>query len=390
MKNGERSASREHRVAAVLLVGTLAALVLFGTLLWLAIISIDGANGLYKTSPGAPESLVSLGAPRSQLDLERMFSSMSNTYDEDGKTVCEPVTASYRESVEKRISAGESFALSVEEILYIISDSVEIYDSSDLVRLVRADGSVEREISPIGELSECSKLYYEAASERARDVLAIITHRVFALSSPDAIEEKDGVYVYTPEYKEKDGARGFVISTEIIFNTENGRSVRLYPTDRVDETCNSTVLCESKRALSRAEREVLTRSGYDPDACRNITPEYFYGKTELRLVAVGGRVIIVDVDALMALDPLPREERLASVALFDNCLYFTSTLEGGSALLRYESGVGVTREASFDEECVGVYGNGEAVEAYAAKKTDSKKYIAVLVRTGDPLMTLEK
>ena len=115
-----------------------------------------------------------------------------------------------------------------------------------------------------------------------------------------------------------------------------------------------------------------------------------YGKTELRLVAVGGRVIIVDVDALMALDPLPREERLASVALFDNCLYFTSTLDGGSGLLRYESGVGVEREASFDEDYVGVYGNGEAVEAYAAKKTDSKKYIAVLVRTGDPLMTFEK
>ena len=399
MKNGERSASREHRAAAVLLVGTLATLVLFGTLLWLAIISIDGANGLYKTSPGAPESLVSLGAPRSQLDLERMFSSMSNTYDEDGKTVYEPVTASYRESVDRRVSEGESFALSVEEMLYIISDSIESYDSYDLVRLVFADGSVEREITPIKELAESSRPYHETADERTRDILAIITYRIFALTSPDAIEEKDGVYVYTPEYKEKDsGVRSFAISksdaadisSAITFNADNGRTVLLYPTEKMLDDANSTVLRESIRVLGRAEREVLTRSGYDPDACRNVTPEYFYGETAIRLVAVGGRIVVVDADSVAATDPLPQNERFASVALSENVVYLTSTHEGGSSLWRYESGVGVKKLSGFGEKYIGVYTDGNAVEVYAARKTDSKKYINVLVREGDALMTFEK
>ena len=399
MKNEERSASREHRAATVLLAGTLAALVLFGSLLWLAIISIDGANGLYKTSPGAPESLVSLGAPRSQLDLERMFSSMSNAYTEGGKSVCEPVTASYRESVNARISKGERFALSVEEVLYIISDSVEAYSEYDLIRLVSADGSTEREIAPIAELSESPRPYYDAATQKARDILAIITHRIFSLSSPDAITESDGVYVYTPEYKEKDSAaKSFTIAKSdaedvtnaIAFKADSGRAVTLYPTEKMVNDTNSTVLCESKRALGRAEREVLSRSGYDPDACRNVTPEYFYGKTDMRLVAVGGRIIVVDVDSLSAIDPLTRDERFASVALCEGDLYITSTVGDGSAVWHYKSGESADRIATFEEKHVGVYSDGDRIGVYAAKKKDSGKYISVLVREGEPLMTPEK
>lgn len=390
MKKVERSARREKRASALLFIGTLTALVVFGLLLWTAIISIDGARGLYKTSPDAPESLVSLGAPRSQLDLERMFSSMKAEYNEGGRTVCEPITAEYRKSVEERISAGERAALSVEEILYIISDSIEIYDTSDSVRLLSSDGRVEAVIEPIKELSDTGVPYYVAAQKRAEDVMRIISYRIFALSSPEVTVKTDEGYLYIPEYTEREGARSFTISDVISFNTDNGRTVKLYPTDKITESCHSTVLLESKRALGRAEREVLAASGYDVDAARNVTPEYMYGKTELRLVAIGGRVVIVDINGYAAVDVLPKSDRLLSVAICGDRLYFTSSDGKTSSLWLYESGRGAKIITESAEKYVGIYDDGEALGLYAADKLESKKYIALLVRSGEPIIMIEK
>ena len=377
MKKREESAYRDRRASGSLLAGALIALGLFGILLWMAILSIDGASGIYKSSPDAPESLVSLGAPRSQLDLERAFSAMKREYDEDGALVCEPITLDYRNSVERTV-------LSVEEILYIISDSAELYDKCDKVRLIGEDGRVETEILPIKELSVESVPYYKAAEKRSEDILSIITYRIFALSKSDVISEVDGKYVYIPEYADK----SFTISDEISFNTEGGRSVRLYPTEKQLEAKDTAVICESKRALGRAEREVLNASGYDADAARNVTPEFMYGKTAIRLVALGGRIILVDVDRYVAFDPLSKSERLSSVALLDGELYFTS-MGNGSSLWRYADGESHKVYES-DDDCLGIYGDGETIGLYVAKRLESKKYITALVREGEPVLTIEK
>ena len=85
MKNKERSASGRSRGAYTLLVYAATAVIIVSGLLWLAISAIDGADSDIKSSPGAPEALASVGAPRSQLALERRFSSMSRSYTENGK-----------------------------------------------------------------------------------------------------------------------------------------------------------------------------------------------------------------------------------------------------------------------------------------------------------------
>lgn len=390
MKKGEKLARREVGAMSLIFIGAFAVIALFGVLLWLSIVSIDGAKGLYKTSPDTPESLVSLGAPRSQLDLERMFSSMKAEYSEDGVKVCEPITAEYRKSVEDRISKGERASLSVEEILYIISDSVELYDKYDSVRLILSDGTVKGEIKPIKDLSAESVPYYVASEKKTKDILSIIKYRIFALSSPDVITETDSGFVYTPEYTERAGEKSFTITDEISFNTDNGRSVRLYPTEKQIKSADSTVILESKRALGRAEREVLVASGYNADLCRNVTPEYMYGKTDIRLVAVGGRVLIVDVDSYVALDILPQDERFLSVALCDGGIYVTSSGDGSSSLWHYESKKGASLIIEIEEKYVGIYDDGDTLGLYVAEKVESKTYITVLVRSGEPIMKIEK
>lgn len=390
MKKAERSARREKRAVAVLFVGTLTALVLFGVLLWTAIMSIDGARGLYKKSPDAPDSLVSLGAPRSQLDLRRMFSLMMVQYGEGDLTVCEPITAEYLGQVEARIERGEREVLSVEEVLYIISDSAELYDTVDVIRLMDSDGGVSAEIRPIKEPASESVPYHIAAERRLSDILSIITYRMIALSSPEVISETEGGYVYTPNYTEREGERSFTVTDEISFNTGNGGSVRLYPTDKQAETTELTVLLESKRALGRAEREVLAASGYDADLCRNVTPEYMYGKTDVRFVAVGGRVVLVDISGYVALDPLESGERLTSIALSSDGIYFTGASESGSSLWLYESGVGTSLMISTKEKYVAIYDDGDTLGLYAARRIESPKYISALVRSGEPIFTAEK
>lgn len=393
MKKEQRGV-RYDKTAVGLLVLTLLVIVLLSALLYIAIVSIDGADGEGKTSPEAPESLVSLGAPRSQLELERVFSSIADEYSENGVRVYEPVTASYYESIQKRINNGESFALSVEEVLYIISDSVEAYESFDVIRLVKADGMV-KDISPIKDSAFTTLTYSDASEVKARAILEIILYRILVLSSPDNVTRTEENYVYVPKDKEN-GERSFRIvrldapdiSEGIVFNSDNGE-VTLYPTDKIISDCLSTVICESRRALSRAEREVLTRSGYDADVCRNVTPEYFYGRTPLRLVAIDGRILVVDIEKIKTTDPLPSDAKFTSTALAEDGIYITCTTPSGSAVYKYETAVGEKLVMNSSEAYVGAYFDADGVYIYPAKRTESKKYISVLVRSGDPIIYFE-
>ena len=390
MKKTERGAKREKRMTAVLAISTLLVLLSFATLLYFMIVSIDSADGADKSSPGAPESFVSLGAPRSQLELMRMFRSMSAEYTENGRSVFEPVTMSYADSVGERIAAGESLSLSVEEILYIVSDSIVAYDNYDIIRLGDLD------VEPIKNLAFTQSPYYASAEVKARDILRIISYRIFSVSSPDRIQSTDGGFLYLPGHREKNDYTGsfFIASADsadiselVVYNTEEGRSVSLYPTDKIADECDSTVISESPRALSGAEKAQLLRAGYDADACRNLTPECFYGNTSVRLVATGGRIIVVDTRNATAFDALSKNEKMMSASCVNGEVYFTSSYEGGSAVLKYESGR-IERVKDLSAKYVGIYEDGESLFVYATEKRESKKYISLLVRTGEPIIKL--
>ena len=401
MKNKERSASGRSRGAYTLLVYAATAVIIVSGLLWLAISAIDGADSDIKSSPGAPEALVSVGAPRSQLALERRFSSMSRSYTENGKKVFEPITREYLGSVEERIAEGEKLSLSVEEILYIIADSVEIYDSYDVVRLYTSGGNTD-ELSALKDLAKGDEPYYNEAVARCEDILSLISYRILSLSSPDAYEETEREYLYMPEAKTKgDAPRGFVISKggeemirgAVTFNADSGRKILLYPTEDDMAKLDTAVLYENGRALTRSENEILYKSGYGEGNHRNITPEYWYGRTDIRLVVSAGEVIIIDGKAETATAALPETDRFMSAALADTdgdgaCeLFFTSSQTDGkgSALWSYKSGAGVTRLLENEAEYLGVYENDGSVELYKANKTEMKKYVRALVREGEPL-----
>ena len=123
-----------------------AAIFLFAVVLWVAISSIGAVGGGIKRASAAPDSLLSAGAPRSQLELKRFFESIGLTYTEDGKKVWEPVSSEYRRAVERLSESGDRQLLSVEEVLFIIADSRTAYDSFDVIRFRSGSGEVEEEI----------------------------------------------------------------------------------------------------------------------------------------------------------------------------------------------------------------------------------------------------
>ena len=387
---------KEKRSAALLLAITLTAIFLSAALLWLAIASIDQAGGGIKQSSATPDRLASVGAPRSQLQLERAFSMMSAQYDSSGTAGIEPITAAYKQRIDERIADGERIVLSVEEVLYIISSSTQIYEAYGEIRLG------DEIIKPIGELSRSELSYNQAASVKTTDILKIIMYRIFALTSPDAITEMDGGYVYTPQYSERELGVGkkFIISDsaeiKISFVAEDGQEVRLYPTQKLDDDMRSTVICQSAREFSTAEAELLAAFGFNYALCRNITPECWYSETALRLFVVGGRMMILDPDVKKASDPLEQSHRITSVAVLDSNadgrseIYFTSySGDDKTALWKYDGGEIACLDEAREREFA-IYREGDGIALYRGARVESKKYITMMVRSGEPILTITK
>ena len=374
----------------------LTAIFLSVALLWLAIASIDQAGGGIKQSGAAPDRLASVGAPRSQLQLERAFSMMSSQYDSDGTVGIEPITAAYKQRLDERVADGERVALSVEEVLYIISSSVQIYESYGEVKLG------DEIIKPIGELSRVDMPYNQAASVKVADILRIITYRIFALSSHDVIAEIEGGYVYTPQYSERELSTGkkFIISDsadiKISFVAEDGQQVRLYPTQKLDEDRRSTVICQSVREFSSAESELMAVFGYNSALCRNITPESWYSETSLRLFVVGGRMMILDAEGRRVSDPLESGSRMTSAAVLDGNadgiaeIYFTSySQDDKTEFWKYDGGEVVCLDEARERQFA-VYREGDTIALYRGARVESKKYITMMVRSGEPILTITK
>ena len=370
----------------------------FAMVLFFAIASLGAAEGGSKKAPGAPDSLVSAGAPRSQLELKRMFEAMSLTYKDGELTVYEPITMEYRAALEERVASGESPALSVEEILFIVSDSASAYDSFDVIRFKNASGELEREIYPKKVTQARDGSLGLSALDRIRAVSELIELRIRLLSAPSAFSvSEDGKVSYTPRRADgSDAVAGFYFGLSgegesfaeaVVFLTENGGRVALYPTADEVALCYTRVIQHIDVQATEAEKQLLASDGFDPSRCRNITPEYFYGCTHLRLFVLGGEVVLTDVESGRAIRLLDGGERLSSVALGTDGLYYTTLADGGSSVYKYSGG---NREKLYTAEfqlavaepLTGGYGS---VLVYKAERREDERFVTALECVGDPI-----
>ena len=384
----------------------------FALVLLCAMISLGAAEGEIKTAPGAPDSLVSAGAPRSQLELKRTFEAMSLSYEEGGLSVYEPISSEYRRAIEERKMAGETPALSVEEMLFVISDTAAAYDKYDIIRFKDEIGNVETEVIT-SDMSEREKMpLHRSALGRISDVSRIIELRVRAMSSESSFSETDGgALKYIPKQVERENSgssfeseRAFLFglysdsenySEAVVFLPGNGSRVTLYPFADDAAFCRTKVILQNGRPATETEKKLLISAGIDPSRCRNITPEYFYGETALRLFAVGGRVMILDLASSSAVSLLPENGRLSSLAIAhggdgETELYFTLAFDKSSSVMKYKSG---EREAELMLEldveylavCEPLTGNEDRVFVYRAVRREEERFVTALECVGDPV-----
>ena len=395
---GTGVSERDRRITMRLLACSLAAVILLCALLSLLVASLGRVDVRTKTSPGTPTALVSVGAPRSQLELKRMFSRMSRSYLEGDRRVCEPITHDYKEYVDRRIASGESVGLSVEEVIYVITDSVSIYGNHDVINLVGVDGEADARIYPERELINGYEPYHVTAVERINDITEIIAYRLLSLSSPERLRRTEHGYEYFPlDSRSEDSGSVFIIDLSVgeidervVFFPDTVRRIEVFPSPSIKEDADSKLILENPRKATDEEAELMRESGYAPESCRNITPKHWYERTDLRMFVSGGRVIIVDPTAKWAADTLPAEEKFTSAAIcgYENeTIYFTSSdSHGGSALWSYSHGE-VTKLYESEAEHLAVYESydGEYAELYEAYKQENAKYMILLIRRGECL-----
>lgn len=377
---------------------TAAAFILaFAAVLFFAIASLGRAEGDMKVAPGAPDSLVSAGAPRSQLELKRMFEGMSLVYTEGGLSVYEPISPEYRAALEERIAAGESPALSVEEILFIVSDSASAYENFDIIRFKNSNGETECEIYPREVAQSREMPFARAALERIRNVSELIGLRVRNMSADSAFSENEnGSVSYTPRGVERKKG-GNTASAEFLFDPSdiesvvfmpgNGTKVVLYPSAEEAALCRTKVILHTDIKATDAERALLSSLGADSDRCRNITPEYFYGRTELRLFALGGEVVLTDTEQGKAVSLLEDGERLSSVAFAEDGLYYTTLSDSGASVYKYSGG---ERELLFGSDSLLAVtepfdGDYDRVLIYKAERQENESFVTALECIGDPI-----
>lgn len=378
-------------------------LVVFAVTLLLAIVSLGATDGEAKSAPDAPDSLVSAGAPRSQLELKRMFEAMSLTYSEGGLWVYEPVSSEYRRALEERIKDRERPVLSVEEILFIISDSASAYDKYDLIRFRNAEGDVEEEIYPAELAERQGAPLHRSALGRITDVSRLIELRVKTLSAPDSMtEEESGELKYLPtQTGSAEGEKAFVFGLHadsenyaeaVVFLPGNGNRVTLYPYADEASYCRTKVILQNDRTATEPEKALLVSAGADVSRSRNMTPEYFYGKTEIRLFVFGGNVILVDAENGVATALLPKGLKLTSVALSNNAvgadeLYFTASSENGASVWRYSRGF-IERLFESDGEFLAVsepLAGDDSVSVFRAAKREDESFVSALECIGEPV-----
>jgi hypothetical protein len=173
----------------------------------------------------------------------------------------------------------------------------------------------------------------------------------------------------------------------VVFMPGNGTKVVLYPSAEEAALCRTKVILHTDIKATDDEKALLSSLGADPDRCRNITPEYFYGRTELRLFALGGEVVLTDTEQGKAVSLLEDGERLSSVAFAEDGLYYTTLSDSGASVYKYSGG---ERELLFGSDSLLAVtepfdGDYDRVLIYKAERQENESFVTALECIGDPI-----
>ena len=385
------NADKRKEKSIIPVIAALILVIAFAITLFAALASIGAVDGEISTTQNSPERLVSAGAPRSQIALKQMFDSMGAVRTNGNRVVYEPITEEYLSNVTDKIENGEKPRLSVEEILYIISDSVACAEKYDGVTL-HGVGTVSF------KKDHASRPSHLFVLEKRKAVYSIIVYRIKSLCHDGAFEADEKSLIYYPdEMTEGSRAKRFVFTEvtdseraeNIVFYPGDGQRIALYPSADA-ESVDLKYMLQNDEPLSVAERDILENSGYDADRCRNVTPSYWGGYTDCKLVIIGGRIVIVDPISGKAIDSAPNGMKTVSLAAGDSDgdkkyeLYFTAYSEFESAAIRYLPGESEAEILFSESFCIGVYENldDDGVSFYRAEQTESRRYLNLMRRIG--------
>ena len=387
----QKSISNTPVIVAVALILILA----FAISLFAALSALGEADGEIKISGGQSGELFSAGAPRSQLALKQMFDAMSTVRSNGNKTLYEPITEEYLAVVSDRIDKGERPMLSVEEVLYIISDTVTLAEKYDGVTL-HGIGTV------LFRKSDSSRPIHIAAIENCQSIIQTVIYRIKSLCISDATEQNGEVFTYYPDGDSRDpDRRRFVftpakdgsIGMNIVFFPGDGQCIDLFPSPEITDLCNTKYMSVSSAELTQREMEILSASGLESSQCRSVTPEYWKGLTDCRLVVVAGRIVIIDPESGTAVDSAPDGMRTISLALGDSDgdkkyeLYFTAFADGCCKAIKYVPGSGAAEILLEKDFCIGAYEDADThgVSFYRTEQVESGSYLNLLHRIGSAI-----
>lgn len=162
-----------------ILVKTSALILGFTLVLGVGILSLSFSHGGARRNEDTfltPEHAVA--PPTAQELLQKKFEVYNTVTEEDGKSVVTIFSEEQITDIRTRRENGEWFWLSSEEMLYLINDTVNLFETYDVVRVRDLEG-VER----VYDRSNCQNSVFEVIQERAR-----------------ALNSATYVTLYAPEY----------------------------------------------------------------------------------------------------------------------------------------------------------------------------------------------
>ena len=162
-----------------ILVKTSALILGFTLVLGVGILSLSFSHGGARRNEDTfltPEHAVA--PPTAQELLQKKFDAYNTVTEEDGKSVVTIFSEEQVTDIRTRRENGEWFWLSSEEMLYLINDTVKLFETYDVVKVRDLEG-VER----VYDRSNCQNSVFEVIQERAR-----------------ALNSATYVTLYAPEY----------------------------------------------------------------------------------------------------------------------------------------------------------------------------------------------
>ena len=173
------------RVGKHIFLGTAALVAGFVSLLCGSILLLSFLHGGSASNQGAflmPDAAVA--PPTAQELLQKKFEIYNTVTEEDGKSVVTIFSEEQIEDIRTRRENGEWFWLSGEEMLYLINDTVKLFETYDVVKVRDLEG-VER----VYDRGNKKSLAYDVILERVK----VLNSAVYLISGLDNLTVLTGV-----------------------------------------------------------------------------------------------------------------------------------------------------------------------------------------------------